>query len=353
MNAVFEALSALTDPQSGGGLRRLQWAQPWWLLSLVAVVLGIAAMVWASRRRAVVRFSRVDVARVLPFTGALSLEPVPRVLLAVVLVLMGLALARPQVEGAILPADTEGIDMVISLDLSTSMRAADFKPKDRLFVAKEVIGDFIASRRNDRIGLVVFAKDSFTQAPLTLDYLLLRQLVSELKTGVIEDGTAIGNGLATALNRLRDSTAKSRVVILITDGDNNSGQIAPVQAAEIAQKMGVKVFTIVVGKGGKVPYPTGQDLFGNPTYQLVELPVNIPLCRQIAHMTGGEMFLTADREELVQSFSEILERMEKSKLDDARGRARPVDVFPILLWPAFLLLLVALLLESTRLARIP
>jgi Ca-activated chloride channel family protein len=232
------------------------------------------------------------------------------------------------------------------------MRAADFKPKDRLFVAKEVISDFIISRKNDRIGLVVFAKEAFTQAPLTLDYLLLRNLIQELKTGVIEDGTAIGNGLAVSLNRLRDSTAKSRVVILVTDGDNNAGQIAPEQAAEIAQKMGVKVFCILVGKGGKVPYPSGQDLFGNPTYEMVDLPVNIPLLRQIATTTGGQMFLSTDRETLMQSFAQILDQMDKSKMEDARGRARPVDVFPMFLWPALLLLGLAALLENTRLLRV-
>ncbi|MBI5498227.1 MAG: VWA domain-containing protein [Deltaproteobacteria bacterium] len=352
MTGVLEAWSALNDPAQGGGWGRFQWAWPWGLLALLPVLLALGAMVLQNRRRPAFRFSRQDVTRGLPPSAALVLQPLPSILIGTGLVLAALCVARPQVEGAVLPEDTQGVDIVISLDLSTSMRAADFKPKDRLFVAKEVISDFIMSRKNDRIGLVVFARDAFTQAPLTLDYMLLRNLIQELKTGVIEDGTAIGNGLAVALNRLRDSKAKSRVVILVTDGDNNAGQIAPEQAAEIAQKMGVKVFTVLVGRGGKVPYPSGQDLFGNPTYEMVELPVNVPLLRQIATVTAGQMFLAADREGLVQSFAEILDQMDRTKLEDARGRARPVDVFPLLLWPAVLLLFLGLLLEHTRLLRV-
>lgn len=352
MTGVYEAFSALADPSQGGGWSRFQWAIPWGLLALGPVAIAIALMVLRARRHPGLRFSRQDVTRGLPASAALVLEPLPRILTGIALVLVATCLGRPQVQGAVLPEDTLGVDIVIALDLSTSMRAADFKPKDRLFVAKEVISDFIISRKNDRIGLVVFARDAFTQAPLTLDYMLLRNLIQELKTGVIEDGTAIGNGLAVALNRLRDSQAKSRVVILVTDGDNNAGQIAPEQAAEIAEKMGVKVFTILVGRGGKVPYPSGQDLFGNPTYDMVELPVNIPLLRQIATVTGGQMFLAADRETLAQSFAQILDQMDRTKMEDARGRARPVDVYPLLLWPAVLLIFLALFLEHTRLLRV-
>jgi len=353
MSSFLEAWSALMDPTAGGGLSRLHVANPQWWWVMIPVVLGIAAMVLAARRRPLMRFSRVDALQDLPSTGALVLEPVPRILWAAAVILLGIALTRPQVEGAVLPQDTDGLDIMISLDLSTSMRAADFKPNDRFFVAKEVISDFIKTRSNDRIGLVVFAKDAFTQSPLTLDYMLLRNLIQELKLGVLEDGTAIGNGLAVALNRLRDSKAKSRIVILLTDGDNNAGQIAPEQAAEIAAKMGVKVFTIVVGRGGKVPYPTGQDLFGNPTYEMVELPVNIPLLRQIATATDGQFFNAADRDGLIESFQKILEELEKSKLEDARGRAKPVDVYALFIWPAVLFLLIALVLENTRLLRVP
>ncbi|MEW5849530.1 MAG: VWA domain-containing protein [Myxococcota bacterium] len=353
MTSLMEAWSALSDPLANGMLGRLQLAFPWALLVLIPVAVALVFSMLAAQARPSLLFSRGDVAAGLPRTGALALEPLPRLMFGIALVLLTVALARPQVEGAVLPQDQEGIDIVIALDLSTSMRAADFKPKDRLFVAKEVIGDFIASRKNDRIGLVVFAKDAFTQAPLTLDYMLLRNLIQELKTGVIEDGTAIGNGLAVSLNRLRDSTAQSKVVILVTDGDNNSGQIAPEQAADIAKQMGVKVFTIVVGRGGKVPYPTGYDLFNNPTYEMVELPVNIPLARQIALTTGGQMYLAVDREALETSFREILDQMDKSKLEDARGRAKPVDIYAILLWPALLLMALAVLLENTRLLKVP
>ena len=190
-----------------------------------------------------------------------------------------LALARPQTSGSrTRDLSVEGIDIVIALDLSTSMEAGDFRSLggggNRISVAKETLSDFISSRVNDRIGLVVFAGAAYTQAPLTLDYGVLKEVVKQLRTRVIEDGTAIGDAIAVSLNRLRDSDAKSKVIVLITDGDNNAGKISPLDAAAMAKSLHIPVFTVLVGKGGRVPFPDGTDLFGNPTYREMDIAIN-------------------------------------------------------------------------------
>src|SRR5207248_8665151 len=213
----------------------------------------------------------------------------------------------------------EGIDIVVAFDLSTSMLAADFRPKDRIPVAKEGLKSFIASRQNDRIGLVVFAGEAYTQCPLTLDYKVLDSLLDQVRTGVIVDGTAIGNALGTAVNRLRESDAKSRVVILITDGDNNAGNVSPLQAAGIAKDLGIKVFTILIGKGGRVPYPTGTDLFGRSIYEQVEIDVNPELLREIARTTGGASYQATDRATLESGLAQVLDSLEKSKIYEANA----------------------------------
>ena len=252
------------------------WKSPeaFWLLLLVPLVGGWS--IWTARHR--VAALRYPVARALAAGGtglrgllrqALPLLRMAAVALAVV------ALARPQTVGArVRDLSVEGIDIMIALDLSTSMEAADFRPNNRIFVAKETLNEVISSRVNDRIGLVVFAGAAYTQAPLTLDYGVLREVVKQLRTRVLEDGTAIGDALAVSLNRLRDSDAKSKVVILITDGDNNAGRISPLDAAAMAKALRIPVFTILVGKGGKVPFPDGTDLFGNPSYRELEIAIN-------------------------------------------------------------------------------
>ena len=200
------------------------------------------------------------------------------------------------------------------------MRAADFEPENRLHVAKEVLKDFIGRRRSDRIGLVVFAGDAWTQAPLTLDQGILRDLVDRLRFGVIEDGTAIGNAVATAVNRLRESEARSKVVILITDGDNNAGNVSPQEAAGMAKALGIRVFPILVGKGGLVPYPVGVDFFGETVYERREFPVNPELLKQIAETTGGAYTDATDRETLEHGLQAVLDRMEKTRIFEVGGR---------------------------------
>jgi len=319
--------------------------QALWLLLLAPLLIWRA--VRERRRRAVLRFPLAHALVGKPRgvrTWALGILPVLQV---AALVMCVLALARPQTRDARLRDHTvEGIDIVIALDLSTSMEAADFRPSNRLTVAKQVLTDFITKRVNDRIGLVVFSGAAYTQAPLTLDYPVLEDVVAQLRTRVLEDGTAIGDALATSLNRLRDSEAKSRVVILITDGDNNAGRVSPMDAAKLAKAVGIPVFTILVGKGGKVPFPAGQDLFGNVTYRDIELPVNPELLQEIARDTGGQYFRATDRESLERGLQSVLDSMEKSELQEGSATANVREEFAPFLMAGLGLALLELLLRT-------
>jgi Ca-activated chloride channel homolog len=323
-----------------------------WLLGVLPVLAGWA---WLEHRtRAVLRFSAAHVLsrkvrgirpHLLP---VLTLARIAAVGLAVV------ALARPQTRGSpVRDLSVEGIDIVIALDLSSSMDAADFRPHNRLHVAKEVLSKFIAGRVNDRIGLVVFSGAAYTQAPLTLDYQVLRQIVAQLRTRVLEDGTAIGDAIATSLNRLRDSEAKSRVVVLITDGDNNSGKIAPMDAAAMGQALRIPVYTILVGRGGRVPFPSGRDLFGNTAYRDQEIPINPALLQEIARTTGGEYYRATDREELASGLQKVLDRLERSKLMEGGAVANYREDFHPFLLAAFALAAAEFLLRRTWLKVTP
>ena len=261
---------------------------------------------------------------------------IPFILRLVAVAAIILAIARPRSSESFDKVDTEGIDIVLTLDVSTSMLARDFNP-DRIGAAKDIAIEFIASRPSDRIGIVVFAGESFTQSPLTTDRATLINLMKEVETGLIDDGTAIGNGLATAVARLKDSDAKSKVVILLTDGVNNSGEVSPLMAAEIAKTYGVRVYTIGVGALGEAPYPVmtpwGVQL------QNVQVEIDENLLKQIADGTGGKYFRATDNTKLMEIYSEINE-MEKTLTS--------VDSFPVyseLFMRYALAALAALLLE--------
>lgn len=258
------------------------------------------------------------------------------------------ALARPQSSNSWQTYSSEGIDIVLGLDISTSMLARDFTP-DRLEAAKEVATKFILERPQDRIGLVVFAGESFTQCPLTTDQAVLVNLLREVQSGMIEDGTAIGLGLANAVNRLKDSPAKSKVVILLTDGVNNRGSIAPVTAAELAKTYGIRVYTIGVGTYGEAPYPV-QTPFG---IQLQNVPVEIDeaVLKQIASVTGGQYFRATDNDKLQQIYNEI-DQLEKSKVEVKHFSKREEQYFWFGL-VGMLLLVTEALLRYTLLRKIP
>lgn len=335
-------------------LRLLSFAHPLALLGLFAAVGAAFFLLRPRRKGAQLVVPSAHVARRLPPSRWARLWWLPGALLVAALALTSVGLAGPRLRTSRRQdLAVEGIDIVVAFDLSTSMLAADFRPRDRITVAKEVLKSFIESRQNDRIGLVVFAGEAYTQCPLTLDYKVLEELLDEVRTGVIVDGTAIGNALATAVNRLRESDAKSRVIILITDGDNNAGNISPLQAAQIAKELGIKVYTILIGKGGRVPYPTGTDLFGRTTYEPVEIDVNPELLQQIAQATGGAYYPATDKETLEKGLNAVLDSLEKSKIYEAGGATRYDEWYASFFLPAALCGLLGLALRSSRLQGAP
>ena len=292
---------------------------PWllWLLAVPALLL--LHYLWMELRE---RRPHLRVSAGAPWMKAGTpvlavLRHLPFMLRLAALVLIVIANARPRSSTEVERIDTEGIDITFAMDVSTSMLARDFNP-DRISAAKDIAIEFIAQRPSDRMGIVVFAGESYTQCPLTTDRATLINLMKEVQTGLIEDGTAIGNGLATAVARMKDSDAKSRVVILLTDGVNNSGEIAPQTAAEIAKTYGVRVYTIGVGANGMAPYPVmtpwGVDI------QQMKVEIDEDLLKGIADATGGRYFRATDNTKLSEIYSEI-NKMEKARTT--------VDSFPV------------------------
>ena len=261
----------------------------------VVIPLLIAYHIWVGRRSATLSVSTLGKRR-MPRTLRYWLRPLPIVLRILALALLIVALARPIEREYNKKVSVNGIDIVLAVDISGSMLAKDFKP-NRIEAAKEIASTFIADREADRFSLVAFAGEAYTLTPITADRGVVQTLMANLRNGVIDDGTAMGNGLATALNRLRDSEAKSKVVVLLTDGVNNAGQITPMMAAEIARDMGVKVYTIGVGSKDKAPYPT-YDMFGNPVEILVDVEIDEELLTNMAEITGGQYFRATNEETL-------------------------------------------------------
>ena len=267
-----------------------------------------------------------------------------------VIVLMIFALARPQSSHSRAQITSEGIDILLILDISGSMRAEDFKPDNRLHAAKAVIHDFLDNRKNDRIGLVVFAGESFTQCPLTLDYRVLVNLLLNVEIGMLKDGTAIGDALGNATNRLRHSTAKSKIAILLTDGENNAGTIDPLIAAQAAKALDIKVYTIGMGKEGGAFIPYHDPIFGLQ-YSRTRTYVDEETLKQIAEITDGRYFRATDNEKLSEIYEEI-NQLETTKIEITEyTRYKELAAYPLFL--ATLLLMVEIVLSNTRLRKIP
>jgi len=275
------------------------------------------------------------------------LRDLPQIFNIVAICLLIIALARPQSSTNWEESTTEGIDIVLSMDISGSMLAEDLKP-NRLEASKDVAVDFISKRVNDRIGLVIFSGESFTQCPLTTDHNVLINLFKDVKSGMVEDGTAIGMGLATAVNRLKDSDAISKIIILLTDGVNNKGVVAPFTAAEIAKQFGIRVYTIGVGTEGYAPYPF-QTPFG-VQYQDVEVQIDEETLQNIATVTDGKYFRATNNSKLKEIYKDI-DKLEKSKIEvtEFHKRSEEFSNFAI---PALIILLFGFILEKTYLKQI-
>lgn len=324
---------------------------PQWLWCLLVLLPLIAYHIgWGGRRHPALQISTLGGVRGAKKTLHHALLHLPFALRCAALALGIVALARPQSTRSGSDATTEGIDIVLSLDISSSMLARDFRP-DRLTAALRTAAQFIAARPADRIGLVLFAGESFTQSPLTTDKHTLQILLGQARSGMIEDGTAIGNGLATAVNRLRESPAASRVIILLTDGVNNSGQIAPLTAAEIAATLGMRVYTIGVGTRGVAPYPV-VDRFGRPAgFQNMPVEIDEAILTEISAKTGGRYFRATDEAALEAVYEEI-DRLETSAIE-VTDYTRYEELFGRFVATAIALLALEILFRYLIVRRIP
>jgi Ca-activated chloride channel homolog len=283
-----------------------------------------------------------------PKSRRLKFRHIPFILRTLAITCIIIALARPQASNSWRTQNSEGIDIMMALDLSGTMLAEDLKP-NRLEAAKSVAKDFILSRPNDNIGLVVFASESFTQCPLTIDHAVLINLFNGVKYGLIDDGTAIGLGLANAVNRIKDSKAKSKVIILLTDGSNNRGDIAPITAAEIAKTFGIRIYTIGVGTNGivNIPVPTPMGI----QYQQVQSEFDAKSLQNIASLTGGKYYNATDNSKLRQIYQSI-DQLEKTKIS-VQQYSKKEEEFYVFSLLAFLFLASEVLLRNTVFRRIP
>ncbi|HLP43162.1 MAG TPA: VWA domain-containing protein [Fibrobacteria bacterium] len=324
---------------------------PWFLLGL----LFIPFLVWDyfhknRQRKASIRFPTLAIVKRVPENWAYRARHILLVLRILTLSLLCVALARPQYGEALEDVTTQGVDIVMVLDLSTSMKIMDFKPQNRLYVAKREIEKFILGRRHDRIGLVVFAGKAFTQCPLTLDYGVLVQFLRKVDFGLMEDGTAIGTGILTATNRLRGSTAKSKVMVVLTDGENNAGEVDPITAAKAAAALGIKIYTIGVGKQGEQPMEMEDPLFGK---RIVSVPTKIdePMMRTISSLTGGQYWRAQDPKGLEEIYGNI-DQLEKTEIKSS-SYYRYHELFRNFVLAALLFLLLEIGLANTRFMKIP
>lgn len=327
----------------------IRFADPLYFILLIIPVLMIVWYVLKHKKaQAGLQVPTIQAFDRLPVSRRVRMRHLPFVFRVLAVLFLIIALARPQSSNSWRNTSTEGIDIMISLDISSSMLARDFKP-NRIEAAKDVAASFINGRPFDNIGLVVFSGESFTQCPLTTDHAVLLNLFSGIQSGMLEDGTAIGSGLANAVSRLKESKAKSKVIILLTDGSNNMGSVAPLTAAEIAKAFGIRVYTIGVGSKGMAPYPV-QTPYGI-RYQNLPVEIDETVLKQIAGMTDGGYFRATNKAKLKQVYDEI-DQLEKTKLNVRQYNKKYEQYLPFAI-AAFLCLLLELLLRNFVLRKIP
>lgn len=327
----------------------ITFAYPWVLYFLAIIPLMIAWYVFRGMKaQSSVTYSSINIFKNVPVTFRERLRHIPFAVRLIAIALLIIALARPQSFTSGENVTTEGIDIAMVLDISGSMLAEDFKP-NRLEAAKNVIDNFVEGRTSDRIGLVIFSREAFTQCPLTIDYNVLRNLLLDIRSGMIQDGTAIGNAIANGVNRLKESDAKSRIIILLTDGVNNAGEVDPRSAADIAKAFGIRIYTIGVGTRGEAPYPV-QTPFGT-RYQMVPVEIDEALLNEIADMTGGQYFRATNNRALAEIYEKI-DKLEKTKIEITSYK-NASEKYHSWLWGGLILLLFELGLSRTILRKLP
>lgn len=331
-------------------MRNIEFAYPAFFYALALIPLMIAWYIWRGRKgNAPLKLSGFENLDDRLGSSRIWLRHVLMFLRILTVALIIVVLARPQSSNQWEQVTSEGIDIVLCMDVSGSMRAMDFRP-NRLEASKNVGIEFVNARQDDRFGLVVFAGESFTQCPMTTDRAVVVNFLKDVDFGVIEDGTAIGMGLATAINRVKDSKAKSKVIILLTDGVNNRGDVGPVTAAEIASGFGIRVYTIGVGSKGNAPIQV-QDMFGRMVTRNMPVEIDEDVLKEIAQTTGGNYFRATDNNKLREIYQEI-DQLEKTRLDVKHFSKKKEEYFPFLL-AAMVLLLLEVFLRYTVLRTIP
>jgi Ca-activated chloride channel family protein len=329
-------------------------AIPALLIFLIGLVIISAILYFHFRKRrfrsATIKYSDLKIVSRSAKTGRARFRFILLFFRILSIALLLIAFARPQMGTENREVTSEGIDIMLALDVSGSMKAEDFKPQNRLYVAKEEIKKFVSKRISDRIGLVIFSAASFTQCPLTLDYGILLNFLDKVKFGMIQDGTAIGMALANGVNRLRESPSKSKVIVLLTDGVNNSGQIDPLTAATIAKTMGIKIYTIGVGKPGNAMYPVDDPIFGK-RYVYLPNEIDEDVLREISSKTGGKYFRARSEKELGEIYDEI-DEMEKTEIK-VKEYVQYRELFPLFVYLGLCFLVLEIIFGQTIFRKIP
>jgi Ca-activated chloride channel family protein len=326
--------------------------------AIVIFILGalvVVVMTWHYLRKqrtrsAAIKYSDVRIVSRASRSHRRQFRIILPILRVVAVGLFFVAFARPRSGTEVKEITSEGIDIMLALDVSSSMQAEDFKPHNRLYVAKEEIKNFVEKRVNDRIGLVVFARHSFTQCPLTVDYGVLLRFVDQVDFGIIEDGTAIGMALANGINRLRESEAKSKIMILLTDGDNNAGEIDPITAASLATAFDIKIYTIGVGQTGNAMFPVNDPLFGR-RYVYQPTRIDEGTLKEIASVTGGQYFRARSEKELAEIYT-LIDQMERTKIE-VSASIQYKELFHYFTLAGLLLLVLELILANTFFRKLP
>lgn len=331
-------------------MNEINFANPNLLWIMFMIVPMVAYYIYRTiQGGATIQISSIKSVSGINYTYKYYLRHLPFVIRVCAVALLIIAIARPQSSESGSSSTTEGIDIVLAIDVSTSMLARDFTP-DRISAAKDVASKFIVDRVSDRMGLVVFAAESFTQSPLTTDKRSLQNLMTQIECGILDDGTAIGNGLATSVNRLKESSAESKIIILLTDGVNNSGTVMPPTAAEIAKNFGIRVYTIGVGSDGTAPYPI-RDMWGNDTYVSIKVEIDEDMLRKIADITGGEYFRAKDKSALIEVY-ETINQLERTEIE-INDYVNYIELFSTFVLIGLVLLVVEQLLNYLVFRSIP